>query len=318
MFKLIQYFIKETLIAFYKTKDKYIVQKREVKNNKILSSENFEFEEEEFINFINSCFIENTQTYVSTIIDTFNQGIVDSCSHSKYKELGINLDNIKILCLKDYSIFIGLYEINQFQKKMKKFKIDYIFSPYLLIDLNKKDTNNSLYILLTDSFIIILIYEDAKKPKYSNIYHFKLEDNIDKTTSDEENDIDTFDDIDDLVDDIEEIDDIENLDEDIDDVDSLDDIENMQTDQNDDSNIQEEISDVKNEIESLDFIKNSIKDYYENYSDNFLEYGYIFYEDEMSNKFITHIENETFLEIKKEKIDILSIINDLALKEINV
>lgn len=318
MFKLIQYFIKETLIAFYKTKDKYIVQKREVKNNKILSSENFEFEEEEFINFINSCFIENTQTYVSTIIDTFNQGIVDSCSHSKYKELGINLDNIKILCLKDYSIFIGLYEINQFQKKMKKFKIDYIFSPYLLIDLNKKDTNNSLYILLTDSFIIILIYEDAKKPKYSNIYQFKFEDNIDKTTSDEENDIDTFDDIDDLVDDIEEIDDIENLDEDIDDVDSLDDIENMQTDQNDDSNIQEEISDVKNEIESLDFIKNSIKDYYENYSDNFLEYGYIFYEDETSDKFITHIENETFLEIKKEKIDILNIINDLALKEINV
>ena len=318
MFKLIQYFIKETLIAFYKTKDKYIVQKKEVKNNKILSSENFEFKEKEFIKFINSCFIENTQTYISTIIDTFNQGIVDSCSHSKYKELGINLDNIKILCLKDYSIFIGLYEINQFQKKMKKFKIDYIFSPYLLIDLNKKDTNNSLYILLTDSFIIILIYEDAKKPKYSNIYHFKLEDNIDKTTSDEENDIDTFDDIDNLVDDIEEIDDIDDLNEDIDDVDSLDDIENMQTDQNDDSNIQEEISDVKNEIESLDFIKNSIKDYYENYSDNFLEYGYIFYEDEMSNKFITHIENETFLEIKKEKIDILSIINDLALKEINV
>ena len=79
MFKLVKYFIKQTLIAFFVKNEKYIVQKQIVKNNKTLEKVEFEFNEEDFINFIKSCFIENTQTYVSTIIDTFNQGVVDSC-----------------------------------------------------------------------------------------------------------------------------------------------------------------------------------------------------------------------------------------------
>jgi len=317
MFRLIQHFIKETLISFYFEKDSYKVQKRVVKHGNILSQEEFSFNEDELKNFINSCYIENTQTYVSTIIDTFNQGCVDSCTHSKYKALGINLDNIKILCLKDYSIFIGLYELNNFQKEMKKFKVDYIFSPYLMIDMNKKQTPNSLYMFYSDSFMIIVIYEDGYKPKYSNIYQFKLE---------EENEIEEEDSIDD---EIGEIDDIDDLVEDIDEIESLDDtledslddsIEESLEDMDDleSENIQEDITDVKNEIESIEFIKNSIKDYYENYSDNFLENAYLFYHDKISNKFVESIENEIILDITDEKLDILSIINDLALKEINV
>ena len=317
MFRLIQHFIKETLISFYFEKEKYIVQKRIVKNEEVLSQEEFSFDEEELKNFINSCFMENTQTYVSTIIDTFNQGCVDSCNHSKYKALGINLDNIKILCLKDYSIFIGLYELNNFQKEMKKFKVDYIFSPYLMIDINKKQTPNSLYMLYADNFMIIVIYEDGIKPKYSNIYQFKEEENeIEEESIDDE--VGDIDDIDDLVEDIDEI---ENLDDTLDD--SLDESieeslnEMVETDL-ESNHIQEDITDVKNEMESIEFIKNSIKDYYENYSDNFLENAYLFYHDKISDKFIESIENEIILDIKKEKLDMLSILNDLALKEKNV
>ena len=314
-----QFFVKETLVSFYQEHEVYKVQKRIVKNNKTLSEEYFEFSEEEFLSFIKSCFIENTQTYISTIIDTFNQGCVDSCTHSKYKELGINLDNIKILCLKDYSIFIGLYELNNFQKKLNKFKIDFVFSPYLLIDLNKKKTPNSLYVLYSNSFVILLIYEDGIKPKYSNIYQFKLEETNDIIQNEDEEDIEDIEDIDDLVEDIEEIDDIENLEDTLDD--SID--ETLAEDDGDNidlehTNIQDDITSVKNEIEAIEFIKNSIKDYYESYSDNFLENGYLLYNDDISNKFVESIQNEILLDISKEKVDILSIINDLALKEIDV
>ena len=316
MFKLAKYFIKQTLLSFFKKGDNYLVQKQIVKNNKILEKVEFEFNEAELKQFIKSCFIENTQTYISTIIDTFNQGVVDSCSHSKYKELGINLDNIKILCLKDYSIFIGLYELNMFQKKMQKFNVDFIFSPYLLIDVNKKNTQNSLYILITDNFVIVLIYEDSIKPKYSNIYQFKLDEETDSLEEHEEiENIDEEIENIDLVDDIEDLEGIDELDENIDS--SIDDINDIEDDLSKDENI-DDIVEVKNEIETLDFIKNSIKDYYENYSDNFLEYGYIFYDTEISKKLISNIENETFLEIKSEKMDILSTINSLALKETNV
>jgi len=318
MRKLISYFIKETLVAFYKIGDKFVVQKQIIKNSKILSTEDFEFNEEEFLKFINSCYIENTQTYISTIIDTFNQGCVDSCSHTKYKELGINIDNIKILCLKNYSIFIGMYELNNFIKENEKYKIDYVFSPYLLVDINKKDTKNSIYIFIDENFVIVLIYEDGIKPKYSNIYQFKVNDESMMTDEvDNSDDIDGVDDLDDidLVDDIEELDDIEDLD---DDIDSIDDINDIAPLEDSSENIKEDIKEAKNEIETLEFVKNCIKDYYEDYSENFLEYGYVLSSELISEKFVKTLKDETFLELKSETIDVLGLINDLALKELNV
>jgi len=321
MFKLINYFIKETLIAFYKIKDKYIVQKIIVKKGEVLSKEDFEFSEDEFLSFLKTSFLENTQTYVATIIDTFNQGCVDSCNHSKYRELGINLDNIKILCLKDYSIFIGLYELNQYRKNLEKFQVDYIFSPYLLLHMKNKQTPNSFYLLYTESFVTLLIYEDANKPKYSNIYQFKLIE-TDDSLSENNSDIDDLSDIDDIADEIEDIEEIESLDDigdDIEDsIDDIDDIESSIGDIDEKEDIQDDIINTKNEIETIEFIKNSIKDYYESYSNQFLEIGYILYDNDISSKFVKNIEEETFLDIKQEKVELLDMINELSLKELNV
>ena len=311
--------LKKTFISFYKKDNKFYTQKQIVKRDKILSQEESELEEEEFIKFIKSAFIENTLTYISTIIDSFNQGIVDSCKHNRYRELGINIDNIKILCLKEYSIFIGLYELKEFQKENEKFNIDFVFSPYLIIDMNKKTTNNTLYLMIQDSFVVILIYQN-NKPIYSNIYQFKL-DEIEDSTKDSDNidndDIDSIDDIDDI-DDIDSLDDIESLD----DIDSLDDatlnedeIEDIDEDITPE-NLENEILNTKSEIEILDFFKESIKDYYKNYSSDFLEEIYIFSED-ISKKLINDIKDETFLEVKQEKIDILTTLNSLALKDVN-
>jgi len=49
-----------------------------------------------------------------------------------------------------------------------------------------------------------------------------------------------------------------------------------------------------------------------------LEKGYLFYDGDISDKFIKNIQDEMFLDIQQEKIEILDMLNDLALKEINV
>jgi len=317
--KLKTLFFKETFIAFYKENDNFLVQKKVVKNEKVIEEINNSLNEEELIEFINKAFIENTQTYISTIIDSFNQGIVDSCSHTKYKELGINIDNIKILCLDNYSIFIGLYELNNYKKELNKFKTDFIFSPYLIIDLHKKDKNNSLYMLLTNNFIIITIYS-KKTPVYSNIHQFKVEDII--QNEDENNDTqfeeESIDNDIDIIDDIDDIDDIESLDDSLDDIDEIDDIDDVDIPNIDQKEVQEEILTTKTEMEIIEFLKSSIKDYYENYNSDFLENIYLLYTDKLDDKFSQNIENEIFMEINTEKIDILSDINNLALKELSV
>ena len=322
MFSLsfVQNFIKTTLIAFYKQNDIFKVQKISIKRGEIIKVENLEFQlDDEFIKFINTSLMENTQTYISTIIDTFNQGCVDSCNHSKYKELEINIDNIKILCIKNkYSIFIGIYELNEFKKEMEKFKVDMIFSPYSVIDLNSKKTPNSLYILISEKNVVIVIYE-TDVPIYSSIYQFKIEDNkIENEKSD--NGFDEFDD--DLgIDDIEEIegiDDIEDLDELESGIDSdlVEDIgDNLN---NGNQTAKNDIEFMKNELEIAEFLKNSIKDYYENYSTNFLEHIYCIDKIDISDKILKELENELFLEIERIEINLLSSINELARIELDV
>ena len=319
MHRLIKIFLKHTLIAFYKEKDTFLVQKIIIKNKNIISEEEFQFNEEEFLNFIQSCFIENTQTYISTIIDTFNQGCVDSCSHSRYKEIGINIENIKILCLKDYSIFIGLYELNEFKKEIKKYQVDFVFSPYLIIDMNNKNTANTLYLLITKTFIAVVIYQKPNIPLYSNIFQLKIETNNDSSLDEDTINDDIDDNIDDdieLIEDIEDLDDLDDLNENIDeDIDDFNDIDNINDSSN---NMQEDMSEIKNELETLEFLKNSIKDYYESYSDEFLSDIHILYNEDISDKFIKNIKEETLLEVDTKKINILSYINELAKKETDV
>jgi len=314
MFKLIKYFFKETLISFYQEKDKFFVQKRVIKKEKILSEEIFEFEKDEFLKFINISFMENTQTYISTIIDTFNQGIVNSCNHSKYKELGINIDNIKILCLKDFSVFIGLYELNEFKKEITQYKVDFIFSPYLIIQENSTKKDNTLYILISNNFASLIIYKN-KEIIYSNT--LQLEDNSTPQQIEDIKDNDSvLDDIDDLVDDI---DDLDSLDDDLDDLENIDDIDSIdELPHTNEDNINSQLETTKNELNIVEFIKNSIKDYYENYEANFLEQIEIMYNKEISNNLLKTLKDETLLEIETKECDLLSNINNLALKEINV
>jgi hypothetical protein len=143
-----------------------------------------------------------------------------------------------------------------------------------------------------------------------------MDDNKIENNEKSDNRFDEFDD--DLgIDDIEEIegiDDIEDLDELESGIDSdlVEDIgDNNQTTKND-------IEFMKNELEIADFLKNSIKDYYENYSTNFLEHIYCIDKVDISDKILKELENELFLKIEKIEINLLSSINELARRELNV
>jgi hypothetical protein len=312
MFSVIKSFIKTTFIAYYKEDKYFYVQKIIVKRDKIIEKDNRTFEnEKEFLDFINISLIENTQTYIATIIMNYNQGCIDSCSHTRYKEFGINIENVKILCIKNqFSIFIGLLELQEFKKKTQKYSVDLIYSPYLIIENNKEETKNTLYALITKENIVLSIYKE-KFPLYSSIYEFKKE----ETENQNEIDNSMFDDdipIDD-VEEIEDLDDLEDLEEDINENINEEEIEDL--DNNRDNN---NFQNIKEETEIIHFIKDSIKDYYENYSDDFIENIYVLKANELDTKFLKELEDELLVSIKIKQINILDNINLLAREDINV
>ena len=327
--RLKNFLFTETFISFYKKEHKFEVLKESIKREKIIDRDRKEFDnEEEFIKFIEQSLIENTQTYISTLINNFNQGIVDSCSAQKYRELGINSENIKIICLGKHSIFIELYELNMFKKEIEKFKVDFIFSPYLIIEFKQyRNSKNILYVLITEELILNIAYKN-NKPIYSNIHQFQIEDEtlIDNSELTDEqkkdNDIDLIDDIDDIeeiegLDEINDIEELEELDNELEQIENIEDIE-VPSSPTEQAVSKEEIEKSKMEIEIIEFLKNSVKEYYnESPESDFIEKIVIFAEEPLKEEVIINLKEELLLDIESKKIDILEILNQIAKEEVN-
>jgi hypothetical protein len=273
----IERFIKKVFISFIPKKEgEFLVLKETIKNNTVIEKENKDLTLKELNKFIKDNALQTPQTYSSTLLLTINQGIMPTCNRQKFKEEGINIDNLKIICINNkYSFYTSLYEINYLQKE---FIVDFIYSVFGIIDSFAKQRNNTLYILVLSNHLACLIY-NKNIPLYANIIEIQKE---------EIENIDEIEDINELLD-IEE--DIVSLDEEI----------------------EEEPSNIENiniEKEVIEFLKISIKEYYENNVD-FIEK--IFILDTLNIKDINKLIEEEFL-IENEIIefDILKQINKLS------
>ena len=273
----IERFIKKVFISFIpKREGEFLVLKETIKNNTVIEKENKDLTLKELNKFIKDNALQTPQTYSSTLLLTINQGIMPTCNRQKFKEEGINIDNLKIICINNkYSFYTSLYEINYLQKE---FIVDFIYSVFGIIDSFAKQRNNTLYILVLSNHLACLIY-NKNIPLYANIIEIQKE---------EIENIDEIEDINELLD-IEE--DIVSLDEEI----------------------EEEPSNIENiniEKEVIEFLKISIKEYYENNVD-FIEK--IFILDTLNIKDINKLIEEEFL-IENEIIefDILKQINKLS------
>jgi len=281
---------KPNLIAFYKDEDIYKVLNEQYKKNDIIFSETKEFEnKKDLINYIHTITEDNPQTYVSTLIQTQNQGVVPSCNKQKYKELGIENDNIKFVCINNkYSFYITIYELMEIKREFKC--IDFSYSAFALIDYKSSLRHNSLYILFDRKYSYILIYKDHI-PIFSDIFDLTYEE-------EQTEEIEDISDID-IVEDFEE-----SLDEDIENIDE-DEIEN-----ND-----ENIENLNLEYKITEHIKTALKEYYEGGGD-FVEKIFIFDTLEIEKNITDIINDELFIEVSLEKFELLKTINEISRKNV--
>ena len=297
-------FIKRDFISYLYQDEKYLVLKNRVENGELIEVERSEFSEEELIKYIKDSLITNSLTYISTIVKSVNQGIVDSCSHKRYQELEIDVQDIKILCLKDFSLYLSLYDYDLEKKDNKKFSLDFLYSEYGLIHKFGLEENR-LYLLIMKTHITIIITN--KYPVYGNIHYF----------SSDEDDVENFDSVMDSIDD----DILGEFDDDIADIDDLsEDIEEESEIVEDEleENDEQVVEHIKEENEIISFLQDNLKIYYNNYGDNFVEEIVILPQHSFSEHIDRTIENELIIPTTKQEIDILKLMNIVSKEELNV
>ena len=287
-------FFKKQFISFY-FDEKYKLLLEHVKNNKIIDSIEKEFEEKKDIEkFIKEKIDEIPQTFVSTILQTLNQGTIDSCSKQKYLDKDIDFDNVKIKCIDNYSFYASIYDITKLLKEYS-FNIDFLYSIFAPIDFFAKERKNRFYVLVLNNYIAILGYENLK-PIYSDLI-------ILSNKEEKEEIIDEIEDID-LLNEIEE----ESISEDIEDIDEKEVNENLKED------IDKLTTNI--EVNILNSLKKSIKEYYENYSNDFIEKIIILDTIGIDITINNLIEEELLIASVVENFDLLKIINRMSIENI--
>lgn len=287
---LLKKFIKQQFISFY-FDGNYKMLYEIYKNNNLLEENRFEFEEKkDLIKKIKALLDEIPQTYTSTIIQTINQGVIPSCNKIDFTKYGIEIENVKYICINNqYAFYTSLYDLIEF----KKLDLDFIYSSFALIDYKATKKINTLYILITKEKFYLLIYH-KNKPIFSDIYvkAEELMENNDNILEDleNENEIDIDDD---LVDNIEDIEDIE-----------------------DEMNLNKNNISTNIEMDVTNFIKSSLEEYYKNFADDFIENIIIFDNNHLNDDITKIIYDTLFIEAKKEKFDILKTINEISRKNV--
>ncbi len=286
------WFLKKQFISFIE-EEKIKTLCETVKKENIISYEEKEFEtKKELETYIVEKNEDIPQTYISTIINTINQGVLNSCSKQKYLEKEIDYDNIKMICINNkYSFFVSLFDLNKLQKEYM-FPLDFVYSPFSVIDYMAKERKNRFYIMVFEKYCAVLGYENFV-PIYSDIVFFKQ--NEESEIEDVEN-IEDIDDIDILDDSIEDI--SEDIDDEIDETDTLEEKLNTLT--------------TPKESQILEIIKNAIKEYYDEYSSDFVEKIVILDTLGIDIEITKIIEDEVLIECGYKKTEILKILNRIS------
>ncbi|NIA11776.1 MAG: hypothetical protein GWP10_19145, partial [Nitrospiraceae bacterium] len=171
---LIEKFIKKIFISFY-CDEKFYLYAEIIRNNNKIESFKKEFEEKkELENEIKNLSEDYTQYYISTIIDSINQGVVPTCDKHTYKDWGIDMENVTFVCVKNkYSLYTSLYDLMSVKKSFN-LDIDFLYSIFAPIDFIAKQRNNYLYVLILNTKIAFIAYQN-NIPIFSEIDIFEKE-----------------------------------------------------------------------------------------------------------------------------------------------
>jgi len=290
---------------------------------------------QEMIEFLSLYIKESPYFYISILDMSPLQGVIPTCNKHRLEYYYDDIATAEYKCFDNkWTFYTSKSDIYEIEKRYKSFGVDFIFSPFIVLQHFFKDKigkNLALYALIQDSFISIAVFE---KGELLFGDHLDLE-----TTNDAEDmllapnieeDVDL--DLDDGID-LEEIDvedDIESLENfaDIEDLDSIEEIDEF----SENKDLEEELMESEEVLEEsseehfnedyqrFSLIQSSIGRYYKDdkYESRFIENIYIADGVGVSRDLKKYLEEEMFFNVYIRHADIGVEICELAKEELNI
>ncbi len=241
---------------------------------------------------------------------------VGTCSKAEMAQMDVDTSIIKTICKGEFSSYISTMDLENDNMLFKPLELDYIYSPFFLVDEVKSDyPGTALICLHRQNQLIISIYKEGKFIYGDHVVISALEEFEEDQEAGEE-----------IEDDLDADFDLDELDDsDLDDLDDLDDIEEMEDEgMEDDLEEQIEEDDMEQDAELKEYdlkiysaIKESIEKFYgdESVQSDFVEYMEILDTVALSRNIYELIKDEIFCEVDSRNIDLHREVLELMLKD---
>ncbi len=323
MFSFIKKRLLYKFILVYIFDERVLVHTYDVKNFTIIESDAKEFaleKKDEFsddlVKYIIALEESFTRSYVVTVVNSSGQGIIPTCSATKFIDYNVDRKYIYNICV-DYLFtnFVSKIDIKWLQKIFSKTGIDFIFSPFTILKnisfFEQEREKVELHILYTMQNSTLLITKEG-----SYIFGAFFSQNNEKnplfTDFDTENEDDS-----ELIDsdefEIEDDFDFENEDGFTFEIES-----NDNNSKENDLDYQSNIELVQNNREFTRELAKVLKEFYSKpiYESSFVDNVKIYSEEKIEDSLIEYIENELFLSVEVKSIDYDDEVLKLLYKEV--
>ena len=288
---------------------------------------------EKMLQFIQTYIKESPYFYVSLLDRALVQGALPACSKQELRYY-YDLSDCEYKCVENrWAYYTAKSEIYETEKIYKDIGVDFLFSPFAIINTFFKDKIEgklAIYALIEENYISVAVFESGKllygehldMQSVSELDEVLLADEIhndDDLDLDEGIDLESMDVEDDGIE-LEDFGDIEDLDtlEDIDEFDSKDVEEELLESENVLDEADED--DFNEDYQRFSLIQTSIANYYkdERYESQFLENMYISDGVGVSRELKRYLEEEMFLNVYIRHIEIDAEICELAKEELGL
>ncbi|RUM63994.1 MAG: hypothetical protein DSZ05_08005 [Sulfurospirillum sp.] len=288
-----------------------VVKIKKVKNAQTIHEEEKQFTipskeklSKEVIVFLQSLQEEVEQTYIALFLNSHGQGVVPSCAKFAYEKFHIEYDHVKVICIdRKYSIYASNIDIRWAEKIFSETGLDFIFSPFLMLDnLRKHESRREgivLHMLTSHNSITIMIF-DKETLLYGTFINIAKEEDLLNTDFTEEiiDEDDTFDEID-LDMELEESDEIAEI------------LENATIDTEVKSSAQDENDTIKlklfgQDLRLVKYFDASLREFYENdlYKSDFVTYVKIYDTTSLNEDIVHYLKEQLLVDISIRKINI--------------
>jgi hypothetical protein len=302
--------------------DRCNIKQKVVKNSKLLHKEEFNFDIPskdnlggKVINFINSLQDDYDNTYIALFLNTLGQGIIPNCDENALEKFNVDHKNVKSICKENrFLMYATLIDIKWADKVFDKSGLDFVFSPFLVLDYfmkkaMKKESYSKeevvLYMLNTNNALTLMI-QKGDKFLYGAFFNIAKGEDLLYTN---------YDDVEDSEDQIEEL----NLD-DISDL-EMDDILDVSNQSNFVTNILQSGENISEEDERIiKYLSSSLKEFYSNelYHSEFITAAKIYDDVGLNESILKYIESELLLDTVAENISVNDVILDLSMQEASI